>query len=114
MLTTSWRVIRSNLPSLLKFSLLYRERIEDLKEKMAKLDGPCLYQVDAHNVIPVWETSDKQEYAARTIRNKIMGKLSEFLTDFPPVVKHPHDTTYPCKVRQFLTLFSLKSSIVFI
>ena len=81
---------------------------------MAKLDGPCLYQVDAHNVIPVWETSDKQEYAARTIRNKIMGKLSEFLTDFPPVVKHPHDTTYPCKVRQFLTLFSLKSSIVFI
>jgi len=75
----------------------HRERTEDLKEKMAKLDGPCLYQVDAHNVVPVWETSDKQEYAARTIRNKIMGKLGEFLTEFPPVVKHPVDTTYPCK-----------------
>jgi len=60
----------------------HRERTEDLKEKMAKLDGPCLYQVDAHNVVPVWETSDKQEYAARTIRNKIMGKLGEFLTEF--------------------------------
>ena len=72
---------------------------------MAKLDGPCLYQVDAHNVVPVWETSDKQEYAARTIRNKIMGKLGEFLTEFPPVVKHPVDTTYPCKVRQFTTLY---------
>jgi len=77
--------------------LAHRERTEDLKEKMAKLDGPCLYQVDAHNVVPVWETSDKQEYAARTIRNKIMGKLGEFLTEFPPVVKHPVDTTYPCK-----------------
>ena len=79
---------------------------------MAKLDGPCLYQVDAHNVVPVWETSDKQEYAARTIRNKIMGKLGEFLTEFPPVVKHPVDTTYPCKVRQF-TMYTL-SSILFI
>merc|ERR1712151_1144354 len=25
-------------------------------------------QVDAHNIVPVWEASDKQEYAARTIR----------------------------------------------
>ena len=88
----------------LKDISFYRERTEDLKEKMAKLDGPCLYQVDAHNVVPVWETSDKQEYAARTIRNKIMGKLGEFLTEFPPVVKHPVDTTYPCKVRLFTTL----------
>ena len=88
----------------LKNISFYRERTEDLKEKMAKLDGPCLYQVDAHNVVPVWETSDKQEYAARTIRNKIMGKLGEFLTEFPPVVQHPVDTTYPCKVKQFPTL----------
>ena len=47
-----------------------------------------LFQVDAHNVVPVWETSDKQEYAARTIRNKVTSKLDKFLTDFPPVVKH--------------------------
>ena len=88
----------------LKIISFCRERTEYLKEKMAKLDGPCFYQVDAHNVVPVWETSDKQEYAARTIRNKIMGKLGEFLTEFPPVVKHPVDTTYPCKVRLFTTL----------
>jgi len=28
-------------------------------------------QVDAHNVVPLWEVSEKQEYAARTIRPKI-------------------------------------------
>ncbi|TRY68590.1 hypothetical protein TCAL_13499 [Tigriopus californicus] len=47
-------------------------------------------QVDAHNVVPVWVTSDKQEYAARTIRSKIHRKLDEFLTEFPPVSPHPH------------------------
>jgi deoxyribodipyrimidine photo-lyase len=40
--------------------------------------------------VPVWETSDKEEAAAFQIRNKIMPKLNEFLTEFPPVIKHPH------------------------
>jgi len=48
-----------------------------------------IQQVDAHNVVPVWVTSDKQEYAARTIRSKITNKLSYYLTAFPPVVSHP-------------------------
>merc|ERR1719187_967946 len=48
-----------------------------------------IQQVDAHNVVPVWVTSDKQEYAARTIRPKITNKLPDYLTAFPPVVSHP-------------------------
>lgn len=48
-------------------------------------------QVDAHNIVPVWVTSDKQEAAAHTIRNKINGKLNVFLTKFPPVIKHPYN-----------------------
>ena len=40
-------------------------------------------EVDARNVVPTWEASDKQEYAARTIRKKINGRLEEFLTEFP-------------------------------
>lgn len=48
------------------------------------LDIPVL-QVDAHNVVPAWEASDKQEYAARTIRPKIGRLLPEFLEDFPPL-----------------------------
>ncbi|KAL4084936.1 hypothetical protein QTP88_027802 [Uroleucon formosanum] len=51
-------------------------------------------QVDAHNIVPCWVASDKQEYSARTIRNKINNKLPEFLTEFPPVIKHPFPSTF--------------------
>ena len=33
-------------------------------------------------MVPIWVTSDKQEYGARTIRSKI-HKNMDFLTDFP-------------------------------
>ena len=33
--------------------------------------GIPVYQVDAHNVVPVWAASPKREYAARTIRPKL-------------------------------------------
>ena len=42
-----------------------------------------LYQVDAHNVVPVWITSPKREYAARTIRPKIQKLLPVYLEKFP-------------------------------
>eukprot|EP00971_Amphidinium_carterae_P034993 689030-Amphidinium_carterae.1 len=48
-----------------------------------------LLQVDAHNVVPVWEASEKQEVGARTIRKKIMGRFREFLKEFPKLKKHP-------------------------
>uniref|UniRef100_A0A1B0BVE5 Deoxyribodipyrimidine photo-lyase n=1 Tax=Glossina palpalis gambiensis TaxID=67801 RepID=A0A1B0BVE5_9MUSC len=47
-------------------------------------------QIDAHNVVPVWIASQKQEYAARTIRNKINSQLEEYLTEFPPLIKHKY------------------------
>eukprot|EP01047_Picozoa_sp_COSAG01_P046596 COSAG01_NODE_4389_length_5071_cov_139.047246_9_plen_79_part_00 len=49
-------------------------------------------EVDAHNVVPCWVASDKKEYGARTIRNKINSRLPEFLTDFPELT--PPDTRY--------------------
>jgi len=42
-----------------------------------------LYEVDAHNIVPCWLASPKQEYAARTIRPKLNTIRCEFLTDFP-------------------------------
>ena len=41
----------------------------------------AMIEVDAHNVVPAWVVSDKQEYAARTIRPKIKRALDEFLTE---------------------------------
>jgi len=48
-----------------------------------------MVEVDAHNIIPCWVTSDKQEYAAYTIRPKIHKKLFEFLEPFPEITPHP-------------------------
>lgn len=48
-------------------------------------------------------TSDKQEYAARTIRNKINSKLEEFLTPFPPVIKHPYSSKQQLKNNEWKT-----------
>ncbi|KAL8578360.1 hypothetical protein ACOMHN_031734 [Nucella lapillus] len=46
--------------------------------------------VDAHNIVPCWEASPKLEYSARTIRTKIHNVLASYLTEFPPVTKHPN------------------------
>lgn len=55
---------------------------DDVTTLLCPCDVP-VHEVDAHNVVPAWEASDKQEYAARTIRRKINGRLDEFLTEFP-------------------------------
>jgi deoxyribodipyrimidine photo-lyase len=46
-----------------------------------------LVEVDAHNLVPCWVASPKQEFAAYTFRPKIHKLLPEFLTDFPPLQK---------------------------
>ncbi|KAK0092101.1 hypothetical protein PV326_002195 [Microctonus aethiopoides] len=66
--------------------------VDDLKKNLPSNIPIC--QVDAHNIVPCWVTSTKQEYAARTIRGKINGKLNEYLTEFPPIIKHPYDSNF--------------------
>ena len=59
------------------------------KNALAKKLPITFYEVDAHNIIPCWATSPKQEYAAYTIRPKIKKLLPEYLTDIPQFKKHP-------------------------
>jgi deoxyribodipyrimidine photo-lyase len=57
------------------------------KEAVAnRLDIP-FFEVDAHNLVPCWVASDKQEYGAYTIRPKIFRALPEFMDEFPPLQK---------------------------
>ncbi len=49
------------------------------------------YLVDTHNIVPCWIASNKQEFAARTIRPKIHKKLDEFLEPIPAIKPHPHN-----------------------
>jgi deoxyribodipyrimidine photo-lyase len=56
---------------------------------MKNIDIP-FYEVDAHNIIPCWTSSLKQEYGARTLRPKLQRLLPEYLEDFPSLKKHPY------------------------
>ncbi len=47
-----------------------------------RIDVP-FYEVDAHNIVPCWLASPKQEFAARTLRIKVGRVLEDFLDDFP-------------------------------
>jgi len=61
------------------------------KELNKKINIPH-FEVDAHNIVPCWIASNKQEFGAYTIRPKISKLLPEFLTDFyesQPIIKSP-------------------------
>jgi deoxyribodipyrimidine photo-lyase len=53
-----------------------------------KISIPLL-EVDAHNIVPCWIASAKQEYGAYTLRPKLHRLLPEFLTTFPVLRRHP-------------------------
>ncbi|MBL8014789.1 MAG: deoxyribodipyrimidine photo-lyase [Candidatus Doudnabacteria bacterium] len=58
------------------------------REELAEKLPIPLYEVDAHNIIPCWLASDKQEFAARTFRPKVAKLLEEYLVDFPKLQTH--------------------------
>ena len=49
-----------------------------------------LYQVDAHNIVPVWIASPKREVGARTLRPKIHNVFSDYCTTFPEFKGNAH------------------------
>jgi deoxyribodipyrimidine photo-lyase len=73
------------------FSPLKQSRI--WKDRLVVRTAVAVYEVDAHNIVPVRQVSTKQEYAAYTLRPKINRLLPEFLTDIPKVKKHPFPLT---------------------
>jgi deoxyribodipyrimidine photo-lyase len=58
------------------------------KEDVADQCQIPIYEVDAHNIVPCWEASPKQEFAARTFRPKISRLLPDFLEPFPNLQRH--------------------------
>jgi deoxyribodipyrimidine photo-lyase len=59
------------------------------KEQVISKANFPVWEVDAHNIIPAWLLSEKQEWAAYTIRPKVHRLLPEFLTDFPELEAMP-------------------------
>lgn len=61
-----------------------------LAKKVAKNFSGSTYVVDTHNVVSAWTVSDKQEFAAHTMRRKIHAQLENFVVEPPKIAKHPH------------------------
>jgi deoxyribodipyrimidine photo-lyase len=61
----------------------------------ARLLPVSLLEVDGHNIVPCRLVSDHREYGARTLRPKILRLLPRSLTEFPPLVPHPHPWPAP-------------------
>jgi deoxyribodipyrimidine photo-lyase len=57
------------------------------KDEVLKKTKVPFYEVDAHNIVPCWIASPKQEFAAYTIRSKIRKLLPQFMTGFPRLKK---------------------------
>jgi deoxyribodipyrimidine photo-lyase len=64
--------------------------VKTWKEGVAGKIQIAFQEVDAHNIIPVWEASPKAEYGAYTIRPKISRKLADYLIEYPAMEKHPY------------------------
>ncbi len=74
-----------------------------LHRKIAQEASCAIYEVDAHNVVPVWQASDKQEIGARTLRPKINRLLAGCVAaEAAPVRKHPHAWPGPVKTMEQL------------
>jgi len=58
--------------------------------QLGKKTRIAIIEVDTHNIVPCRFVSQKQEYAAYTLRPRMQRLLGEFLTDIPPLRKHPH------------------------
>lgn len=65
------------------------------KEEIKKNITCSFYEVDAHNIVPVWTASNKLEFAAYTIRPKITKLLPEFLDEFPIIEKMEKTKNFP-------------------
>lgn len=58
---------------------------QEWKQEVLKEIKVPFYEVDAHNIIPVWTTSQKQEFAAYTIRPKVNYLLGSYITNFSKI-----------------------------
>jgi deoxyribodipyrimidine photo-lyase len=71
-----------------------RKWVEEVSEAIGSSssglsDEIAFYQVDAHNVVPCWEASDKLEYGARTIRYHFL--INRLTQNSSPTSSKPRD-----------------------
>ncbi len=84
------------------------------KSEIASAISIPFHEVDAHNIVPCWHGSLKQEYGAYTIRPKILRALPEFLTLFPKLRIHPFGLSFKPRdfnIKKLMTSLCIDRSI---
>lgn len=62
--------------------------VQQWKRVVAQHIRVPFYEVDAHNLVPVWTASPKQEFGAYTLRPKLHRLVPQFLAEALPRVPH--------------------------
>lgn len=83
--------------------------IKNIYKQFTGISKNPIYLVDAHNIIPVWDASEKQEWAAYTIRPKILKKLHIYLQKPPQLQIHPYRRNNILTSNPFFDIVSIKS-----
>jgi len=77
-------------PSTLYFDFNALRGPRNMQKKVAQEVGCSVKVVDTHNIIPSWVLSDKEEFAAHTIRRKVHKSLEQWCVEPEKVTKHPY------------------------
>jgi deoxyribodipyrimidine photo-lyase len=67
------------------------------KKSLFEKTGTEFYTVDAHNIVPAFRASDKQEFAAYTLRPKINRVLGSYLVPYPELEPVGDNHGVPCE-----------------
>ena len=68
----------------------FRQWMEVAAKETCETAGIPLWQVDAHNVVPVWHAADKRQVGARTLRPRIHKVVQDYLQKFPKFQGNKH------------------------
>jgi deoxyribodipyrimidine photo-lyase len=103
-------LIHHTNPSTVVFDMNPLKGPRKLQNRIAQQSTFQVYVVDTHNIVPIWEVSNKQEYAARTIRSKIQKLLPKYLEEPKQINKHPY--AWPGVVKQLEDLKSMIDGVL--
>ncbi len=68
------------------------------RDKLSKDLDIAFFEVDTRNIIPCWVTSEKEEYAARTIRPKIHKLIDDYLDPLPNLMTYDYNSNVSTEI----------------
>lgn len=89
------KIDREYKPSSWYFDFSPLRSARQWRERIAQSIKTEVIEVDAHNIIPVWLLSDKEEFSAAALRPKIKRKLFEYLSEPERLQAHPFHPQTP-------------------